>query len=331
MLRRTTLIAPALALALAGCATSNYNEILADEALQQTMLKNHVDFENRGLLDELLVSDEEKQREKINDAEQRIARLEQQLQREQLARERPTAAIPMTRPAPNGPIPKVGLLVSPAIDPQLSQQIETAFHNTEATYPISAVAAETVRTQAHAYGCTSLAERECAAKLATYPGVHLIAQIEDASLDDSGKLRARASVIDTTLGQAYTLPEIILPTVDGKTTQLSVQGMMDNLVLRALDKSKLAPWSTRAFSREGDTWYLAAGERSGLKVGDILEVRGAGRVVMAPNGTPAGWIPGSVKGTLRVKGLFGDDLAAAELVEGTAPTTDDMLLPRKAN
>jgi len=330
MRRLNPLLAPALALLLSACAANQkYEEITKDEALRQTMLRDHVDT-GPGLFKDLFGSrSDEEQEQKLSEAEQRIARLEQQLQRELIALEQrqPTQAATPVRH--EGLLPKMGLIVDGAVDPQLNRQLELAFRQAAATFPFAPVASATVQTQLQAYQCQTPADAQCAAQLATYPGLRLLALLQALGLDGNGKLRMRATLVDTVMSQSYALPELLLPTVDGQTAQASIQAAVDSLVLQALDKSRLAPWSTRAFSREGDTWFLAAGEQSGLKVGDVLEIRQPGRVVKAPNGTAAGWIPGATKGAVRVKGLFGDDLAAAELIEGSAPTADDVLLPRR--
>ena len=51
-----------------------------------------------------------------------------------------------------------------------------------------------------------------------------------------------------------------------------------------------------------------------------------GKLVTAPSGIPAGWLPGAPKGTLRVDQHFGQDLAACSLVDGSGPEGGDLLM-----
>src|SRR5690606_24395707 len=120
--------------------------------------------------------------------------------------------------------------------------------------------------------------------------------------------------------------EVRLPARDGQPSDAALRNLADNILRQAADKAQAAPWTARAFSRDGDRWHINAGKRSGLQVGDELEVRAGGKIIRAPSGAPAAWAPGPVKGRLRIDRLAGDDIAIATLVDGQPPEPADPLL-----
>ena len=95
---------------------------------------------------------------------------------------------------------------------------------------------------------------------------------------------------------------------------------------QAVHRSAITPWFCRSFSQDNQTWYINAGKASGLETGTLLKVIAGGKLVKAPSGVPAGWIPGEVKGTLRVDDHFGRDLAVCSLVNGLGPGEGDLLI-----
>lgn len=90
-------------------------------------------------------------------------------------------------------------------------------------------------------------------------------------------------------------------------------------------------WSTSVASVDGDTIYLNAGSRSGLKVGEILEVYAPGKEVKNPlSGVSLGRAPGPKKGRVKVEEFFGLDASKAVLVEGGGIEPGDVVKPSKA-
>lgn len=326
MSSRTLLIVPTLALALAACSTSGYEEVVNDEALQETMLPKHVDFDKPGPLQRLISGSDEEQEEKLTDAEQRIARLEQQLQRQQLQRESQPAATP-SRAAEHGVLAeKLGLLFTgEAASPALRNTLEQALSAAQADYPVAVVASGSIEEQLAAQGCSREDLSRCGA-LARYPGTHYVAEIERLEIASPTRAVARMQLHDVLNGASQPAVQLEVPAVDGKVTQLAMRGVADKIVTDVLAAARASQWSTRAFNREGNEIFVAAGQRSGLKPGMVLDVHGEGRVVRSPTGTVAGWIPGPKKGAIRITQLFGDDYAVAELVEGQAPAPTDPLL-----
>ena len=94
----------------------------------------------------------------------------------------------------------------------------------------------------------------------------------------------------------------------------------------------LAPleWTTSVASIESNKVYLNAGKMTGLKEGDILEVRYSGRIVRhSLTGASLGRMPGAVKGKLKVSRVFGVDASEAEKVSGGSVATGDVVIMSK--
>lgn len=89
---------------------------------------------------------------------------------------------------------------------------------------------------------------------------------------------------------------------------------------------RITPWFTQAIGQHDGQWHIAAGKRSGIRLGDVLEVYEPGRLAKSPSGRPAGWIPGRLKGKLQVVAFLGSDSAIAVLIEGIGPMPEDHLL-----
>jgi hypothetical protein len=88
----------------------------------------------------------------------------------------------------------------------------------------------------------------------------------------------------------------------------------------------MIPWYCKSFSKEDGRYYITAGEKSGLMVGQTLRIMTPGKLVKSPTGLPAGWIPGKEKGRLKVELFFGDDFSACSLVSGREPRAEDLIM-----
>jgi hypothetical protein len=325
MLRRTILCISLSAAAFAGCSTPGYEAVINDQAAQQTMLPKHADFENPGPLQRALTGDRRAQQTKLEEAEQRIARLEQQLQREELpaqpAQVRPT-------PAERGSLAhKVGVLLDPRLTVAAPSALQQALDAAAQQHPVVLVPAAELEQQLAAYGCQPPSVEPCAERLAAYPGVHFVAEVGAVKAAPLDRVVTTARLHDTANGTSRTLGNIPLQTQDGELTPSAVHALADKIMMEVRAAARAAPWSTRAFNREGDEIYLAAGARSGLRQGMVLDVHEQGRPVRSPTGAIAGWIPGDKKGSVQVTRLFGEDYAVAKLVEGQPPAAGDRLLP----
>ena len=79
----------------------------------------------------------------------------------------------------------------------------------------------------------------------------------------------------------------------------------DKILAQVVSEIQGMDWLTRIALVEGNTVYLNAGNRTGLKKGDLLEVYSAGDV--------AGARP---IGRIQVSKLFGVDAAVAQVIQG---------------
>ncbi|NLO78726.1 MAG: hypothetical protein GX093_00155 [Xanthomonadaceae bacterium] len=329
MRRQQPLLAAALAVALSACATTDPKEIAEDPLLQQTFLPQHADFDNPGPLQRLLTGDREEQRARLEETEARLAQLERQLQAER-ARERGAAA-----PAPAAAAAaadtlavKVGLAISPEAGDALAQELARAFAEASAGHPIVLIDGAEMAKQMGAYGCAAGTARRCLEQLARYPGVQQLIAIT-AAKSSPGRIGLPLQLHDAAHGLSQEAATVELPARQDRVEPQALLALAEETLAATLSAARAAPWSTRAFNREGNDIFLAAGERSGLAPGMVLAVHGPGRAIAAPTGGLAGWIPGPRKGAVRVTALFGQDYAVAELIEGEPPTATDPLLPQR--
>jgi hypothetical protein len=80
---------------------------------------------------------------------------------------------------------------------------------------------------------------------------------------------------------------------------------IDQILAQVVNEIQGMDWLTRIALVEGNTVYLNAGNRTGLKKGDLLEVY--------PAGDPGGTRP---MGRIKVSKLFGVDAAVAQVIQG---------------
>lgn len=212
-----------------------------------------------------------------------------------------------------------------ATQPALESSLQNPLAAQAAEHAFTLVGADTVRDTLAAAGCRIDRPQPCLEALATYPGIRILVLVEPAPSGD-GELRGQVTLLDALLDARYAPLTVQLPAGQARPSTAALQTLADSIVAAAADRARLAPWTARAFSRDGDRWHINAGKRSGLKVGDELEVRGGGKVIRAPSGAPAAWTPGPVKGRLRIDRLAGDDIAIATLVDGQPPEPADPLL-----
>lgn len=326
MFRHPLFFVVALAAAVSACATIDSEEFTEDEALQQTVLPKHADFDNPGLLQSLLTGNRKENEKKAEEAEARIARLEQALQQEQLAREtrqQPAAAPLQLRPGQL--LEKMGVVFAADIAAPLQDQVERALLASGADFPVAVASTAELDKQLTAYDCSPSQLDDCGEQLVVYPGVHYLAEIGRLQVS-ANQAVAEVRLHDLAYGVQHAAVVVELPAVDGELSQRVLRGLTDKIMTDVLTAARATPWSTRAFDHEGSEIFLAAGERSGLQVGMVLAVHGQGRLVRSPTGGIAGWIPGPKKGELKVTGLFGDDYAIAQLTDGEPPTPDDPVL-----
>jgi curli biogenesis system outer membrane secretion channel CsgG len=108
--------------------------------------------------------------------------------------------------------------------------------------------------------------------------------------------------------------------LEGKALRAAIVGFANNVVARL----QQIPWSCRVADLDGPTIYLDAGQRTGLKLGTVMDVVHLGAEIKSPS---TGLVIGHKEtrlGKLRVSNYIGDDAATAEMIEGSAPAKGDM-------
>jgi hypothetical protein len=167
-----------------------------------------------------------------------------------------------------------------------------------------------------------------AGALGGYPGVRMLVLVESIETPDTlpGNARIRMGVVDTALLYRYPVMELLVPVDRSRRIETILPEAFHEAARFAVQKAKITPWLCRVFSGEKEEWFLSAGRRSGLKIGDTLTVLGGGRLVKSPTGLPAGWLPGERKGTVKLTQFFGSDFSVCQLVSGSAPGAGDLLI-----
>ncbi len=164
--------------------------------------------------------------------------------------------------------------------------------------------------------------------LTVYPGIRMLILIENFTLPDffPGTGNAVISIVDSGLFYRYQPVRFEMNIQNNDDVQKFIKETIHTSLSKAIEASKVAPWFCRAFSGEGGLFYINAGEKTGLEKGALLKITSAGQVIKSPAGVPAGWIPGHIKGRLKIEQFFGKDFAACSIVEGEKPTVYDFLV-----
>lgn len=293
-------------LSLGGCASLDS----AGEADRPSLAEFDANMGQGVVLARLLGLDGSRQRQ-ADEQRQRITELERQLEAE--------------RQAAGTLNEKFGLIIVPTKESQLADALDQAFAAAKTKHPVTLVSAAEMADLLASYDCQADHTERCAAQLLSYPGTQLLLVVTQLE-QRPDKAIVTVRPYDAALGVQRPASTAELAVEGGRVSQQELLQFAEETVAAALAMARATPWSTRAFRREGDEFFLAAGERSGLKPGMLLSIHNPGRTVPAPTGGIAGWIPGAKKGALKVTALFGSDYAIAELLEGEPPSTADPLL-----
>ena len=101
---------------------------------------------------------------------------------------------------------------------------------------------------------------------------------------------------------------------------------VDEIARGVLDSLNYLDWSARVIRIEPQRVYIDAGQQSGLRTGDILDVYGPGEEIINPvTQLSLGWAPGALKGRIQISGFFGVDGAYATPLEGDDFITRDVV------
>jgi hypothetical protein len=294
-------------------------------------------------LGKIFAKSEKVEKEQV-DLESRVAQLEQQTAAGRVA------AAPAVQPAPGASTPapavmaaapaaalageqmkiKVGLLIDQRqVQGDGARLLTNAAYLNSARFPIVPVSPGEIGeslSQQKELNPNDLAQ--VSRVLAVYPGVRMLVLIEKFQLPETypGQALAVVNLVDSGILHRYPPMEVAMPLSVEADAARFADSVVSTAFDQAISRSGLMPWFCRAFSHEEQVWYINAGKDSGLKTGDRLKVVSGGKLVKAPSGIPAGWIPGTPKGTLKVDLYFGQDLAACSLVDGNGPEGGDLLM-----
>ncbi len=183
--------------------------------------------------------------------------------------------------------------------------------------------------------CMEKKDLGCVARIVgIYPGARFLHVVEALTIPSEGKggeAKAKVSIVDTGLGYRYPSMEVEMPLRNERDRHDFLQLVATKLVEISLEKKNTMPWFCRAFSQdEGNRWFISAGSASGIREGDLFNIIPRGKIVSAPTGVPAGWVPENPKGTVRVDRVINEDLAVVSLASGTPPELEDFLVPLSA-
>jgi len=106
----------------------------------------------------------------------------------------------------------------------------------------------------------------------------------------------------------------------------ALRDALTKAMVNMLPQFERQEWSGRIASIKGRTVYLNAGQKTGLKVGDLLMVQELGEEIIDPQtNVSLGRAPGSVKGELMVTGFFGRDGSVATIKSGAGFKQNDLV------
>lgn len=333
MKRQHLIVAAVSLLTLAGCASNGtpppegdrvQRDVASDIGFRISGMETSAD--KPGALqraiqgDDSDESDEARLKRELAETEKRLTQLEQSVLASAAAEPASPRQAGLQPAVTSGPRTKLGVYYAgnPAISGSLTRALATA----AADYPVSLADSAAVAQEIQKAGCGSLAGN-CVGTLAVYPGVQLLAVVQGFQAADP--TRGTIELLDPETGVKLQTLSAELPAAQSQVPPQVLDALADRLLLAATSRGANSRWSTRAFTRQGEQWYLSAGKASGLESGDVLEVREAGSWLRSPTGSPVAWIPGRVKGELRVDSLVGADVAAATLVQGQPPAPTDPL------
>ena len=120
---------------------------------------------------------------------------------------------------------------------------------------------------------------------------------------------------------------------DATLTDKALNGAIVKLVNNILNTLVKRPWEARIINVQESEIFINAGERTGLKVGDELDVVKPGKKVKNPATNALIQLPGEMVGVLRVESFFGDseinEGAVCSIVSGMQPTLEHIVRMHK--
>jgi len=143
----------------------------------------------------------------------------------------------------------------------------------------------------------------------------------------SGRLMYRGEAEEKHVEQRSDLlrVEIKYPELERRLKTMS-ETLAKRVLANILPSSSRLGWTGRILSVENARVYLNAGDKTGLRIGDILKVVEPHKQIQDfESGRFVGRVPGRIKGTLKVIQFFGDDGAIAVLQSGAGFSSGDIV------
>lgn len=110
----------------------------------------------------------------------------------------------------------------------------------------------------------------------------------------------------------------------------ALRDALTKAMVNMLKQFETQEWSGRIASIKGRSVYLNAGQKTGLKIGDVLTVQELGEEIVDPQTKVVlGRAPGSIKGEVLVTGYFGKDGSVATIRSGTGFKVNDLVKYKK--
>lgn len=177
--------------------------------------------------------------------------------------------------------------------------------------------------------CSNRGDIDCICReAALYPGIRMLVVPESLKLPDAfpGTAEIRFRLFDADLAHGYPVGQMAATV----RTESEIDAFLDQTCKRILTdlqrNARIMPRHGRVFSVKSDRIYINAGKSSQLNIGDTFRLVPGGETVETPSGIPVGWVPGTVKGTIRVESFVGEDVADCILISGEMPAGGDVVL-----
>lgn len=110
----------------------------------------------------------------------------------------------------------------------------------------------------------------------------------------------------------------------------ALRDALTKAMVNMLDQFERQEWTGRIAKISGRTVYLNAGQKTGLRIGEVLQVQELGEEIIDPQTQVSlGRAPGNLKGEVMVTGFFGKDGSVATTTSGTGFKTNDLVRLKK--
>lgn len=334
---RPTLVAALSAALLLGCSNTpkDPDEEIPPE-VDEVLGRDRPNYEEQSTLEKMFSSGNDVSEEQIAAAqeaqrrlqrlEQRLARLEQQVATMEQGPSQPASATPAPLRFPSGHAPEFGVHIAATANDPAGDALGRALASTAGDYGLPFSGAAAVEERLTETGCNDVTATGCPDELAVYPGIRILTVIESTRRTGEAVVIGYR-LLDTVTGQIGASRTLRLTAAGEGVPREALDAAAEEILTSGLALAGRAPWQTRAFNQRQGEWYLSAGRAAGLSVGDRLTIHATGRTISTPGGNIAGWVPGEQRGVLEVTGFAGDDIAVAQLVEGSEPTPQNPILP----